>query len=240
MLAFTDMENRPRLAPQSKFSCKACHTVFVREDRFLAHYCKQMKRMDELNSPTGQAAWMYYQMWMRKMNRIPPSSTTSFMTSKYFRTFINFTEFVRKVSLPMPDKFMWFMVQKDFPPTLWMNDEAYSLYLQFLDHKTSPIEQTQTSIKTLIKVAEKQDVDLAMVFDAVTVSDIIRMLQTRQLSPWLLLHSAKFKDIYRNKTTSEQKLILGSLIKGDFWADKIENNPDAVEKIKLLVSEMGI
>lgn len=102
------------------------------------------------------------------------------------------------------------------------------------------MDQTQTSIKTLIKIAEKHDVDLADVFTKLTVPELIRMLQTRQLSPWLLLHSVKFKEIYRNQCSTEQKMIMGTLIKGDFWAQKIEDNQEAVEKIKLLVSEMGI
>lgn len=240
MLAFIDMQHRPKVTPTSKYTCKACHSVFVREDRFLAHYCKHMKRQDDFNSPDGQAAWIHYQTWMRKMNRIPPSSGLSFMSSKYFRTFINFTEYVRKVSLPNVDKFIWLMVQKDFPPTLWVTNDAYEIYLEFLDHKLTPMEQTQTSIKTLIKVAEKHEVDLAEVFTKLGIPDLIRMLQTRQLSPWLLLHSAKFKEIYRNQCSMEQKMIMGTLIKGDFWAQKIEDNPESVEKIKLLVSEMGI
>lgn len=235
-----EMRQLKRLPIQPKYTCRACHTVFVREDRFLAHKCKQMKKEEEFHSPTGQAAWNYYQHWMRQMKRLPPSGGQSFLSSKYFRTFINFVNWIKAVDLPRPEKFIWLMVQKDYPPTIWQTDEAYSLYLEFLDRKVPPLEQVNLSIETLFKYAEKTDVDISDIFTKMHPADLIQMLRTRRLSPWLLLCTTKFGAFFKNQTTPEQRIILETLIRADYWFDKMEQHDEDVVAIKKLVLAMGI
>lgn len=229
-----------RLQPTAKYTCRACHTVFVREDRFLAHKCKQMKREEEFHSPAGQAAWNYYQQWLREMKRLPPSAGQSFMSSKFFRTFINFVTFTKTVELPRPEKFIWLMVQKNFPPALWQTDEVYSMYLEFLDRKVPPLEQANLSVETLFSYAEKHDVDVSDVFTKLHPADLIQMLRTRRLSPWLLLCTTKFGPYFRNQTNPEQRIIIENLIRADFWYDKMEQHAEDVLAIKKVVQAMGL
>lgn len=224
---------------QARFVCKYCHHTFVREDRYLQHECKQMKREAEFKSPTGQAAWHYYQTWMRNLKRLPPPGP-SFMTSKYFRTFINFTKFVKDVDLPRPDKFIWYMVEKKFTPTMWMSDEVYAMYLEFLDRKTPAMEQVKLSIDTLLSAADKRGVDVSDVFTVIEPYEIMHWLRVRKLSPWLLLLSKKFRSFFVNDTTDEQKIILESLVRPSYWADKFENNPEDIANIKKCISALDI
>jgi hypothetical protein len=198
-----------------------------------------MKRFEEFQSPTGQAALGYYQRWMRVQKRNPPGAS-AFLESKYFRTFINFAEFVRKVTLPLPDKFIWLMNEKKYPPTMWTLDDAYTLYLEFLDRKASPMDQVGLSIKTLISIATEADVDIGDAFDTLRPTELIHLIRTRQLSPWLLLHSTKFKMFFRDKMSDEQKIILQSLINPEYWSEQFEDNETAVEKIRAYVKEMDI
>lgn len=224
---------------QPLFKCKYCGRQFQREHNYLAHKCKEMKRDEEMRTPQGQAALNYYQLWMRTMKRNPPNAA-AFITSRYYRTFMNFVEFTRRVDLPKPEKFISLMVQKDYPPTIWTNDEVYTTYLEFLDRKTSPIDQATLSIETLVGLADKHDIDLSDVFTVITVQDIIHLLRTRRLSAWLLLFSNKFKYIFANNTTTEQRMVIENLIRPDYWGDKLADHPQDVETIKMLVKEMGI
>lgn len=233
------MQSR-RLTPQAKYTCKACHTVFVREDRFLAHMCKQMKREEEFKSPLGQTAWHYYTLWLRQMKRMPPQSGTSFMSSKFFRTFMNFAEFAKNVDLPRVEKFIWFMVHKDFQPTMWMSDPVYTMYIEFLDRQVPPLEQASLSIKTFLKYAEKHEVDVSQVFTKMTPGDLIHMVRSRRVSPWLLLCTKKLRTFLVEKTNAEQQIILNNLIRPEYWAEKMEEHPDAVKTIRMLVAEMDI
>lgn len=222
-----------------EFVCKHCGKGYIREKAYLEHMCKQMKRQEEIQTPAGQAAWTYYQCWFRTMKKMPPQ-IASFMESKYYRTFINFSQFVNKVQLPMPEKFIWLMVTKEYPPSMWMLDDVYVLYLEFLDYKTTPMEQVNTSINTLFKLADSSNIDVADVFSNMHPSDLIQMLRTRQLSPWLLLMSRKFKEYYVNKTNTEQQQILETLIPPEAWATRFEKHAATLPQIKRCVSELGI
>lgn len=234
----THMSQR-RATVEARFTCKYCHKVFVQEAKFLAHQCKQMKREEELKTPNGQAAWHYYSLWLRQMKRMPPPAQ-SFLASKFFRTFNNFVEFSKKVSLPKPEKFIWLMVQKDYPPTMWMSDEVYVMYLEFIDRRLSPIEQAKISVETLFKVADKHEIEINDVFTVLKGHDLLHMLRTRQLSPWLLLNSRAFKKLYVNDLTTEQRILMDQLIRPEYWGDKFEEHMESVVKIRQLTAEMGI
>jgi len=198
-----------------------------------------MKRREEIKTPLGQAAWLYYQQWMKFQNKMPPPAST-FMESRYYRTFINFAKHVQAIGLPKTDKFIRLMKDKDIPPTIWTNDEVYSLYIEFLDRNTTPIEQAKLSVETLLTIAENNEIDVKDVFEKLTPNDIIHLLRQRRLSPWLLLCSKKFKDLVRNKASDEQRIILETFIRPDHWAERVENSAKDVENIKLLVHELNV
>lgn len=221
------------------FTCKHCHKNILNEAAYLRHKCKEMKRFEEFQSPRGQAALGYYQRWMRVMKRNPPGAS-AFLDSKYFRTFLNFTDFVAKVKLPLPDKFIWLMNEKKYPPTMWIIDDAYTQYMEFLDRRADPMDQVSLSIKTLLTIANAADCDIADVFDVIMPGELIHLVRTRQLSPWLLLHSIKFKMFFRDKMSDEQRIILGTLINPEYWVEQFEEKEADVEKIKVYVQEMNI
>lgn len=239
MLSMTTLAKSVKRPIQSHFGCKHCGKTFVLESRYLAHRCKQMSREQEFQSPMGQAAWGYYQTWLRTMKRMPPPPK-SFLTSKYYRTFINFAQFVNKVDLPRPEKFIWFMVEKSFQPTMWMSDDVYVLYLEFLDYKVSPLEQAKLSVETLLNIADKNDIDVSKVFDVMHPQDLIHLIRTRKLSPWLLLNSKKFKQYYAGKITSEQRIMLETMVRPEYWGKKFAEHTKEIEIIKRYVAEMNV
>jgi hypothetical protein len=222
-----------------RYQCKYCSKLFVRENMFLQHKCKDMIRAEELQTPIGQAALNYYVMWMKTYNRIV-KRPESFAHSKYYRTFIEFAKFVKSVKLPDVEKFLWLMKEKDLPPSLWKTDEVYSLYIEFLDNQLSPLKKVKISIDSLVTKASALDVDISDIFSAISINEILHMLRTRQLSPWLLLESKKFKEKYKREATEEQKILLETFIRPDYWIEKRKNNPKIVEKIRKIVSELNI
>lgn len=239
MISLASEKNMPIRKGFTRYRCKYCHHVFVREDRYLAHKCKQMKREEEFKTPLGQTAWQYYQLWLRKQKRMPPQPT-SFLTSKFYRTFINFATFAKSVDLPMPEKFIWLMVEKGWPPTLWTNDTVYTQYLEFLDYKTTPLEQVKLSIETLISYTNKHDVDVSEAFDKMLPTEVIHLIRIRRLSPWLLLFCKSFKKMFRERVSVEQKVILETLIRPDHWAEKFAEHGKTIEKIKHYVEELNL
>jgi len=222
------------------YRCKYCHSPFVREDRYLAHQCKQMKRHAEIKTPLGQTAWRYYQLWLRQQKRMPPRDPSTFTTSKYYRTFINFAKFATATKLPLPEKFIWLMVQKKWPPTLWTNDTVYTTYIEFLDYKTTPTEQVKLSIETVMSCATKHEIDVSEVFAKMLPNDIIHLIRTRRLSPWFLLFCKTFKEFFNHRVSPEQKIIIETLIRPEHWAERMEQEQEAVQWIKTVIKDLDI
>lgn len=223
---------------KTTYTCKFCHKVYVREAAYMAHECKQMKRDAEFKTPNGQTAWNYYQVWMKHKNRIPPS-TAAFLTSNYFRTFMNFVKFTKQVKLPQPEKFIRLMVQRDYPPTMWTNDEVYSQYIEFLDSTADPFDQVAISIDTLLEYADNKDIDVSDIFEAINPNELLQMIRIRRVSPWLLLGSRKFIQFFQTMNT-EQQSIIETLINPDKWGNKKSEQAEKMVAIKRIVQELGI
>lgn len=235
------MNNTQRSRPmEARFVCNHCKHVFKLERRYLTHVCKQMKKQEELKSPKGQAALGYYHTWMKQLKRTPPSPST-FLTSKLFRTFIEFVTFSQSVNLPRPDKFIWLMVQKGYQPTMWRLDAVYGEYIEFLDRKQKPLDQANLSIDTLFTyTTQHNNIDISEVFEVLNPNELIQMLRRRNVSPWLLLFSKKFGEFYRNKVTPEQKIILDTLIQFSYWKQKIADHPEDVADIKKYIEALNL
>lgn len=222
----------------SRYVCKYCHKNFMREQAYLDHECLLMKKHKELKSPIGQTAWGYYHRWFIEQKRLPPSSE-AFLGSKLFRTFINFANFVKKIQLPYPDKFIWYMVQKKYQPVIWINDEIYTEYLNWIDYTISPLDQAKSSVKTILKYVDKQDIELDQFFSHINPNELIQLIRERKLSPWLLLFSAKFAECFGG-LSREQQLIMETLIKPDFWKDHKIKYKDDIVIIRTYIKELGI
>jgi len=197
-----------------------------------------MQRDEEFRTPIGQAAWMYYQEWMKVHRRQVPRAD-SFLHSKFYRSFIKFSKFVRTVQMPDPKLFIWLMKEKDVEPVLWATDGAYAAYLEFTDRKGDPRTQANITIDTIFKIADVAEVSHTDVFDVVTSAEVIQLLRQRRLSPWLLLHSKKFHTFVLN-SSSEERTILETIIRPKYWGKKFQDNPETVALMKRYVSELNL
>lgn len=222
-----------------QYTCIHCHKVYKREDAFFMHQCIRMKREQIIKTPTGQTAWEYYQLWFRLQNRLIPPLTT-FLASKGFTAFVNFVEFTQSVNLPQPEKFIQYMIQKNFHPQMWVSDPVYVMYIEHLDRTSDPIEQATLSVKTLLSVCDRHNVDSSLVFTKISGQELIYLLKCRKLSPWLLLNSKQFKKLYVEHLSKEQRSIVDKLIRVEYWKDKFLIHGKSLKKIKLLVDALGI
>lgn len=220
------------------FECKYCLKNFVREASFMKHECPQMKRVKDIQSKEGIAAYYLYSEWMKqKKHKVP--EIESFSISRYFGSFVKFVHHVHKLNLPSTDLFIKLMVQKDLSPMLWCRDECYSLYLEWIDRKQDPIDQAAITVETLYKIAEAIEMPVGEVFKAMKSGEVMHLIRQRQLSPWLLLCSKAFKDFLKALSGPERDELL-NLIGYNYWAEKFVTNPKVVENMKLIASELGI
>lgn len=220
------------------YECKFCHTSFVYEDRFLNHKCKQMQRHEEFQTPLGQAAWIYYQEWMKAYQRMVPR-TSSFLQSKFYTSFIKFATFVKQVNMPDTKLFIRLMKQRDLSPTLWTNDAVYTLYLEVVDKQRTPLQHAKTSIDKLYEFADEYHCNISEVFDHIQPAQIIQSLRQRQLSPWILLCSKKFMLFFSNMS-HEERIIIETIVRPTTWSQRFKDHPKEHQTMKRFVSELKI
>jgi hypothetical protein len=197
-----------------------------------------MLRAEEIQTIIGQAAWSYYQGWM-KANKRFAHGIESFMTSKYYNSFIKFAKQVKRLNIPDVNIFIRLMRDKKIQPTLWCKDEVYTIYIEYMDHKLSPLEQAKITISTLFFYADKLNCDVSNIFSIFEPVDVMQLLQQRRLSPWLLLFSSKFKSMIRS-ASKDQQIVLQSIIRPVFWKKRFDRNPKYVNIMQRYVKELGI
>ena len=132
------------------------------------------------------------------------------------------------------------MNEKDIPPVIWINSEIYASYIEFIDKRSDPHKQAQHTVEYLFKIADEFDADVSDVFDYLEPNDVILMLHRRQLSPWILLHSSKFKNFLLNKTTDQEKVAMQAIIRPEYWAGMKTKHPDIVSQMKRYVRELDL
>jgi len=220
--------------------CEFCTQGFTTERGFLNHKCKEMVREDEFASVPGQVAWSYYKKWMLLKHKNTVSSATSFKTSKYFNAFYKFTQFTKDTGMPDVDIFITLMVKANIDPKFWTAGGAYRKYLDFITRKIPAQNLAEITIKTMFDLAEAGDVDVANVFTLLMPNEVIQLLSQRRLSPWVLLRSKKFGTFIKEKTSSEERIIMESIINPDYWATRFKKNPKDTEIVEQYIAELGL
>lgn len=205
---------------------------------FLKHECKEMKRIREVRSPIGIKAYNFYKQWMEKQQRSAPPIET-FLSSSYYSGFIKFANFVQNVHVSNPELYVDIMVKAKLAPSLWVFDDAYSMYLEHIDKKLDPYDQAERTIKCLGDVADALEIGIDSVFDELTYGDMLDLVNQRQLSPWILFCSKKFKE-WVSKLDPTDRTNLMKAIGVVYWQMVLERNPSVVEDMKLIVNEMGL
>jgi hypothetical protein len=205
---------------------------------FMRHHCEPKRRAAELMSPLGQAAFGYYRDWM-KAKRYSQPGGAAFLESRYYRSFINFAELVQKANISKPDKYIELMVESDLLPILWCRDAAYTIYLDWNDRISDPIEQVSDSINYLLDICEKEDVTLPNVFEHLGAQRMINLIHQRRLTPWLLYGSSAFLTVYQSFDEGQRKTFKEST-NAEYWVNKIEKNQSQFKEIRSLTRELGL
>lgn len=234
---------QPKAAPKAKkpkqvFECEYCKKHYVKESAFLQHTCRAKERLDQIKTPLGQAAYLFYAKWMFMTKRSVPSRDT-FMTSKYYESMIRFAKFIKAVRIPEPEIYIQVMKSKDLQPTMWTLDDAYGFYLEHVEFHMDPKTSIRITSSIISELAQEYEVDMPQVFEAVEPNEIIQLIRERKLTPWVLLKSAKFRQFLQS-CTDEQMSIIETLINSTFWKRRFQDNPKVVEFVKQCNEIMGI
>ena len=174
-----------------KWNCDYCSRSFVTELGFMQHKCREKERLDELRSPTGQAAYSYYSLWMTANKRSTPPTET-FLTSRQYSNFIRFAQWAEKLSIANVPQFIKLMVEAEVQPPLWCRSNTYELFLQWYEGVYPPEAQFIDSLDELKHLAIDAACPLPDIFSHLGPIEIAKLVRKRKLSPWLLVTSKAF------------------------------------------------
>lgn len=220
------------------WTCYHCKKVFVLEKAFMSHMCKEKRRAEEIKTIVGQVAYSYYVDWMKaKKFKAPPIDT--FITSRYYLSFMKFAAMAANVNIDKPQLYINLMVRRDLSPTMWCNNQCYSIYLQHCDNDADPLELVASSLDRLEKLAIIENVKLSNIFTKLGFKKILEQIRLRTISPWLLLHSQKFKEFLGDLDESDLKLMMG-VVNINFWVENFEKKPELREFIIPIVKDFGL
>lgn len=221
-----------------EWKCGFCDKKFVHEKNYLKHRCKEMERAQTMQTVAGQSAYRYYAYWMGAKRRKVPSAET-FMDSVMFTSFCKFYDFVVKLHIPAPERYIDLMVKHDFDPKMWTLNDCYKLYLDWIDRCSDPFDQAATTVDMLYQLSEATNVPVQNVFEAIHPREVIELIRLRKLSPWLLFASSRFKNLILTMDQMDRESLLET-VGNDFWSKRFRDNQPVVEKMLAIAKEMGI
>jgi hypothetical protein len=179
-----------------------------------------------------------YKLWLEKQRRKPPPVET-FITSTYYTGFISFAKFCQETSIADPDAYVDLMVKKGISPSLWLRDDAYAMYLEFMDKHADPYVQAERTLKCVSSIAEKLDIPVNKVFAELRYTEMMELINQRQLSPWILFCSKSFKE-WSAKLMEQERVALMKAIGIGYWQVVFERQPTIVADMKLMVQALGL
>lgn len=221
------------------FECEHCHTQYINERFFIKHKCKVLAKKNEVKSFVGRIAFGYYTQYLQT-KKCYNTDIETFLNSKYYTSFINFTKYAIDKKIPAIHIFLEFVNSKRILPTVWSSSIVYSAYIKHLDN-LEPIKSVGVSISSIKRLSKIFDCEIEEVLPKLYINEIIELLQSRHLSPWLLLNSVNITKILTNPDITEnQHKILEMFINPTKWQKKFDKNKKEVIEIKKYLKELKV
>jgi hypothetical protein len=222
------------------FECEYCETKFLTEKQYGKHKCREQERMMNLETPDGDAAYEYYATWFKK-KRLPTKRPTkrTFIGSQFYTPFLSFTEFVNKMGIPDTDMYIELMVDRGVLPQHWYHADIYDVFIDHLDNDCPMSVHTRVSIVALDKIATGFDCELSEVYSKLMLGDFINLIQSMNVSPWILLLSPRFKK-FLSTCSSHERLSIEEVINVARWKLVMKQNRTLIPETKAFIDQLDL
>jgi hypothetical protein len=132
------------------------------------------------------------------------------------------------------------MVRETIVPQHWYNPDIYDFFIDYFDNECSPNTHARITLTTLDKLATICECELGEVFDNLTPEDAIKLIQSRNLSPWIILLSLKFKTFLMNDVSTTQRALIENVIRMNRWKRIMEQKRNFIPEIKEYIRQVGL
>jgi hypothetical protein len=184
-------------------------------------------------------AYKNYQTWFKKRN-LPNPSQEIFIGSKYYKVFYTFTDYALKMGIPDVSLYIELMAKDSILPQHWYNDDIYSYFINQFDKENDAKVHLRITLTTMERLSSAFGCKISEVYSHLKPQDLIKLIQSRNLSPWALLLSKKFHEYVRNETNYEEQKLIESVINLDKWQLILDVNKGSINEVKNYLSQLDL
>lgn len=221
------------------FECEYCGTQFLTEEKRSKHKCRESIRFDQLETTTGMQAFRCYQIWFKARGFRPPQKR-AFVSSPLYNAFFRYVKFRKKMGIPDDKIYIGIMADENILPQHWYNDDIYRYAIKKFDSEFDPKVHTRITLVTLDRLAKRFDCKISEVFDHLRPSDTIKLIQSRNFSPWVLLLSPRFKEYLQNETTKEERMMISTAMNIKHWKLMFQTKKSKVSMTKEYIQQLNL
>jgi hypothetical protein len=116
---------------------------------------------------------------------------------------------------------------------------VYQNFIEWFDKNTHPLEFAKITANTILDLSKIFDCESREVFSYMLPLELINLIHSRKLSPWILLLSKAFQS-YLSKLPKHQFISIESVIDPERWMDKFSKNSELISDMKKIVRELNI
>lgn len=220
------------------FECNHCGKKFVSENNYKNHSCEEKERFEYCTKTIdGRRAFIYYKHWQAIKGR--QSELTTFISSRYYNSFVTLVEFIEQKMVPSPKKYIEYCEGKTLLPTMWKRGDVYLSYMKVYDKLVDPLEQVSSSIALIKKLASHIDCKPNEVFIYLYGGEVLKLLTTRQLSPYFCQFSNTFKVFLKTLDQNEKINIMATYDQTEVFTT-VNNNLELRTNIQNIISALGV
>ncbi len=221
------------------YECEYCSKRYLKEAPFKKHTCEAgVRQKFTRTTKRGRFCYNVYKSWL-KYRGFHESDIDAFVESRYYNPIIKFVEFYYTTMLPDMDDYIKSMVEQKMLPQMWTNGTVYEQYISNYDESVTPVRQAEISIRHLNTLAKTLECEPVEVFDYLYVPDLVKLIQCRRFSPWILLASKRFQR-YMAETDLAERPALEMMVNLDVWLPRFREWPKEREIIANLTKQLGI
>lgn len=220
-------------------ACEFCSTTFSTTLGYGEHNCTYKQRYNYITkSARGISTYRNYLSWLQKSGKmITFVDEHTFIHSRLYKAFTNFTEMSHEFSLPSVATYIDIMIMLGITPQNWTNKAVIERFYEEYDF-TDPNKHIAVSVDTIFKLCDGLECSPVELFNVLDGDAILILIKSRKLSPWLLLHSNSFHKYLLNKASAAERDYIQMYINPKKWRGMVSKYPDVVEDIRILVAEL--
>lgn len=222
--------------------CEYCSATFVNERNLLKHSCKYKERFRYITKKKrGIAMYAKYLHWLKKSGKSTRYvDQHTFIHSTQYNHFDRFLQFASEKGIPDIDLYIEVMIKKDLPPQHWIRDDVLKFFLDYYDHEINPKVHISKSVDTLFRLSDAIGCETGDIFNELDNKTILILLQSRKLSPWLLLNSDKFREYLRYRASAKERDYIQQYINPLKWKKIMKKNTKLLKDIQLILKEFEL